>query len=183
MSRPLFSHVLRLGEPDTVATVGGGGSSTLSANVTPTGSRPGTSFTVPQLNGNNPTGIILMLNGVVLDQVTTPATGDEFSLSGVTVTTYRSIVSTDKFKAWVWYTDVSAFTGNVTPTGTRPTTSFTVPQNAGVNPTGIVAILNGLVLDQVTTPAANDECSLSGTTFTTYRTITSTDKLKVQLWY
>ena len=75
------------------------------------------------------------------------------------------------------------FSANVTPTGTRPTTSFTVPQLNGVNPTGSLVVLNGLVLDKVTTPAANDEYSLSGTTLTTFLSVTSTDKFKVFLWY
>jgi hypothetical protein len=77
----------------------------------------------------------------------------------------------------------AAMLANVTPTGTRPTTAFTVPQLAGADPVAILAVLNGLVLDQVGSPAANDECSLVGTTLTTVRTITSTDKLKVFLWY
>jgi hypothetical protein len=78
----------------------------------------------------------------------------------------------------------AAMAANVTPTGTRPGTSFTVPQLAGVDPTAILAVVNGLVLDQVAgAPAAVDECRLVGTTLTTGLTVTATDKFKVYLWY
>lgn len=88
-------------------TAGGGGDapgSVSSGNVTPTGGLPGTSFTVPQNGGNDPVMILLVLNGLVMDQVAgAPAAADEFRLVGHTITTFRTIVSTDKFKAFLWY--------------------------------------------------------------------------------
>jgi hypothetical protein len=75
-----------------------------SSNVTPTGTRPGTSFTVPQLSGANPVAIVAVLNGLVLDQVTgAPAAVDEFRLVGTTLTTSISVLAADKFKVYLWY--------------------------------------------------------------------------------
>jgi len=80
-----------------------GPSKQFNGNVVPTGTLPGTSFTVPQLGGQNPSLILVVLNGLVLDRVTTPVNVDEFSLVGQTITTARTITSADKFKAFLWY--------------------------------------------------------------------------------
>jgi Repeat of unknown function (DUF5907) len=75
-----------------------------SANVTPTGTRPGTAFTVPQLGGANPVAILAVLNGLVLDQVTgAPAAVDEFRLVGTALTTSITVLAADKFKVFLWY--------------------------------------------------------------------------------
>jgi len=162
---------------------GGGSGMQMQSSVTPTGVRPGTVFSVPQLGSVDPDAILLTMNGLTFTQVVTPAAEDEFSLLGTTVTTFISVQSTDKLIAWLWYSSVGTMNSNVTPTGPLPGTDFVVPTLGGVGPTAIIAVLNGLVLNQVSSPAANDEFSLSGVTLTTFITVTSTDKFKVFLWY
>jgi hypothetical protein len=80
----------------------------------------------------------------------------------------------------VWQVAAATITmqGNVVPTGTRPGTTFTLP----ITPTVMMASLNGLILQKVGSPAANDEYSQTGASMTTFYTVTAADKLVVWLW-
>lgn len=79
---------------------GGGGMVSVVWNESPAGAFPGTG---PFTLAHTPVLLVLVLNSFTLDKVVTPVTAEEYAITANSITTFKSVTASDKFKAHYIY--------------------------------------------------------------------------------
>lgn len=153
-----------------IATVGG--AAPVFQDLTPLLSETGTTWTLSEAP-TDPANVLVFLNGQQLRRVAAGPTATQFSISGVTVTTGRSLTAGERLFAiyegagerMAW----EDLTPNLTETGTNWTLTNT--------PSSIALFLNGQLLLKVASAPTATQYTQSGTTVVTGRTLVAGERL------
>jgi len=146
-------------------------------DLTPLLTETGTSWTLSQ-TPVDATQISLFLNGANLRQVTSGPTSNQYTISGVNITTGRSLTAGETLDAiYRLSVTVGSFWDDLTPTLTETGTSFTLTKTP-VAPNQTALFLNGMKLRRVTSGPSSSEYTVSGTSVVTGRSLTTGEFLE-----
>ena len=144
-------------------------------DFTPNLTETGTSWTL----STSPTSIdnvSIFLNGLKIDRVAATPNSSQYTLSGTTLTTGRSLLAGESLEGFFRVSVDTAVFDDLTPTLAETGTSWTLSQDP-VNASQVSLFLNGAYLRQVTSGPNANQYTISGRNITTGRTLTAGETL------
>lgn len=145
-------------------------------NLTPLGTETGSSWTLSQTPVSaDDAGIYL--NGVLLARVNAAPSNSQYTLSGTTLTTGRSLVAGERLRA-IYTATGQRVAWEVLADGSQAGTSWTL-SNTPSSDDEVAVYLNGTLLAEVAAAPTNSQYTISGANITTGRALVAGERLRV----
>lgn len=153
-----------------------GGTTPVFEDLTPNLTETGTSWALASAPVSADT-VMLFLNGQKLRKVSATPSTTQYTISGVNITTGRSLVTGERLEAIYQVPGEAMAWEDLTPNLTETGTAWTLANTPDVDK--LAVFLNGIRLRKVSATPSASQYTISGTTLTTGRSLVAGERLEV----